>query len=182
MVELLVILALIGWVGVSLVEFLSSLAAFPTIVAAAITVPLVMAGSYANLLRGYGLEFLRTNRRFLPPERFYWPGQRRRLVLGMGIFFLASATAWPLAILLPASLRMDGSSISGWFSGLVAIFASGCFLSRFGLFLKASQRYDSLTPGAIGALRRWMFRISDNYEFLGEEPEIPKKSAKEAVC
>jgi hypothetical protein len=85
-------------------------------------------------------------------------------------------------MLLPASLTVDTVSCVGWVTGLAAIVATGCFFSRFCLFIQASQRFDSLTPGAIGAIRRWMFRISDNYEFLGEEPEIPKKSSKEAVC
>jgi hypothetical protein len=181
MVELLIFLALLGW-GVGIViEFLSTLAAFPTLVAAALFIPVIAVLSYGRLLRIHRLEFLQSTRKFLPPERFYWPTQAARLRREMVISLLIALVAWPAAITFPAAVSFDIGSVTGWLCGAVAILSLALATARIRLFLKASQRFDRLTPWAIGSIRRFMFWISDNYDFLGEEPEISKKRAKESM-
>lgn len=181
MVELLIFLALLGWGIVSTVEFLASLAAFPTLIAAAIAVPVLAALGYEHLLARHRLEFLRTKRKFLPPERFYWPTQARGLRRWMVGFVLLALIAWPAAIYFPAMLSANPESLLGWIAGLCAITGSGLAFSYGWLFFRGSQRFDRLTPAVIGALRRFMFRISDNPEFLDEEPETAKQVNKKSV-
>ncbi|MFY8215118.1 MAG: hypothetical protein ACOVMP_00780 [Chthoniobacterales bacterium] len=181
MVELLIFLALIGWGVVSFIEFLSSLAAFPTLVAGVVAVPVLAAMSYERLLSANRLEFIKTPRKFLPPERFYWPSQAKRALREILALAAIAGTTWSLAIIFPARLALDPESIAGWICGLVGIVSLAGMISRAWMFVVASQRFDRLTPWAIGSVRRFMFWISDNHEFLGEEPEVPKKPTKESV-
>lgn len=181
MVELLIFLALLGWGVVSVIEFLAALAAFPTLVAAVVSVPVIALLSYGRLLRIHQLEFLKTARKFLPPERFYWPTRAARLRRETIIFLLITLVAWPTAIIFPAALSLQIGSMTGWVCGVVAILSLALATSRLWVFLEGSQRFDRLTPWAIGSVRRFMFWISDNYDFLGEEPEVSKKRTKESI-
>lgn len=181
MVELLIFLALFGWAVVSVVLWLAELPAFPTLLARAVFIPPIAAVSYHRLLRRNGLDFLRTKRGFLPPERFYWP-ERAAGLRRSGLWLVAvAAGSWPVAIGCPARLSADAISILGWVSGWMGIVAGALACARLWLYVKGSQRFDRFTPGFIGAIRRFMYWISDNHEFLGEEPEMPRKATKESV-
>ncbi len=179
MVELLIILAMFGWLVVATVEFLSSLAAFPTIVTATLVVPPAALALYRRLAVRNRLEFLRDRRGFLPPERFYWPGQARVLRWQLGGAFTGTVVAWPVALLEPA--RWAADSWVGWLAGAAAIVSTTLLMSLLALYLRASQRFDKFTPAPIGWARRTMFWLSDNHEFLDEEPELPRKKTKESV-
>jgi len=181
MVELLIFLALIGWGIASFIEFLSSLPAFPTLVTGAVAVPILAAMSYERLLRVNRLEFLKTPRKFLPPERFYWPSQAKRALREILALTAIAGVAWSLAIIFPAQFGIDPKSLTGWVCGVAGIVSLSELISRAWVFVLGSQRFDRLTPWAIGSVRRFMFWISDNHEFLGEEPEVPKKPTKESV-
>ncbi len=181
MFEILFIFGAIAWVVLTAVEWLATLAAFPTIVAGVVVAPVVAACSYARVLRGLRLEFLRSRRCFLPPERFYWPEQSRDLLRGAVGFSAGAVVAWVVAIGWPASLAATGTSAVGWIAGIAAIACSGLSMARWVIFFRGSQRFDALTPNVVGALRRGMFWLSDNHEFLGEEPEVPRKKTRESI-
>ncbi len=181
MLELLIILAMFGWVIVTVIQFLASLEAVPTIAAAAVAVPAFSVWLHARLLRSLRLDFLRGRRDFLPPERFYWPMQAATLRWELGACIACALAAWPLAIVCPAALELTARSMTGWIAGIVAIVASSLVCSRLAVYLRASQRYDKSMPAPIGWLRHFMFWISDNYEFLGEEPEVSRRKKQESV-
>lgn len=181
MFEILFIFGAIAWLVLTAIEWLSTLEAFPTIVVGIVGVPLLSVWAYGQLLAGLQLEVLQKHRKFLPPERFYWPGQARglwRMALAM---LVGGVVAWSVAIWWPASASWGVGSIVGWVSGAAAVALSAGGMARLAIFLRGSQRFDPLTPIAVGALRRWMFRISDNYEFLGEEPEVRRKRERESI-
>lgn len=181
MVELLIFLAMLGWAMVGVLDFLSSLAAFHTLAASAMAIPILTVFFYNHLLRSYRLTFLKTPRKFLPPERFYWPTQARTLKRGIFIASALTLVFWPIAIWQPATLSLNKESILGWSTGTAGTLTLSLLLARLWLFVQASQRFDKLTPSFVGALRRFMFWISDNYDFLGEDTELPKKNDKESV-
>lgn len=181
MVELLILFAIFGWLLITLFEFLYSLAAFPTIAAAVLIVPIGAVWGGGELLRRLGLEFLRTSRGFLPPERFFWPGQASLLWRLTWVSGVVALISWPVAIAFPATFDFGFASVAGWVSGLIAVLATTAAVAGLWVFLKGSQRFDRLTPSLVGALRRLMFRLSDNYEFLGEEPEVARKATKRSV-
>ncbi len=78
MFEILFIFGAIAWLVLTAIEWLSALEAFPTIGAGLVAVPVLSMWSYWRLVARLKLEVLRNQRKFLPPERFYWPGQARR--------------------------------------------------------------------------------------------------------
>ena len=43
------------------------------------------------------------------------------------------------------------------------------------LFFKASQWFDAMSPNLVGLLRRAMYKLSDNYEYLGRKKRDPEK-------
>jgi hypothetical protein len=117
----------------------------------------------------------------LPPERFYWPATRRwlgrRTVLAAGL----AAAAWPAALVWPARNVPDAASLAGWIAGFIAITALAEAAAGLWLYVKTSQRFNRQTPGLVGWLRRGLYRLSENHEFLGEEPLPREKRAREAV-
>ncbi len=181
MFEILFIFGAIAWVVLTAIEWLATLAAFPTIVAGVVIVPVLAVWSYGRGLRELRLEFLKTRRGFLPPERFYWPEQSRGLAHRSGWLVAASLVTWAVAIWQPASLAVTVTSVIGWVAGLAAIICSGVATAWVVIFFRGSQRFDALTPNVMGALRRGMFWLSDNHEFLGEEPEVPRKKTRESI-
>lgn len=180
MVELLIIFAMFGWLLVTIAQFLSSLAAFPTICVAAVLVPAFGVIGANRLLRAMDLEFLLSRRAFLPPERFYWPRKAKLLWRAFLIATALAVVSWSCALFAPARPAVDLISILGWISGAAAVISSAAAAAVLWVFFRGSQRYDRLTPSLVGAARRFMFWLSDNYEFLGEEPEKPKTPRKRA--
>ena len=49
------------------------------------------------------------------------------------------------------------------------------------LYFRASQLFDNLAPTALGWLRVGLYRLSDNHEFLGEEPLPRSKRVRESI-
>jgi hypothetical protein len=181
MLELLFIVALIAWVVVSTLQYLAGLPAAPTLLVAAILLPLLALWRSRVLARQGGIYFVRSRRRPLPPERFYWPATRRKLGRRAIASVLVTVLVWPLALGQPARWSIDQESITGWLAGAIGIIALSEACAAIWLYVRASQRFDKLAPVAVGWLRRGLYRISDNHEFLGEEPLPRQKRARESV-
>ncbi len=181
MFELLFIFGAVAWLVLTAFEWLSALEAFPTIVAGLVGVPILAVWTYGRLLARLKLDGLWSRRILLPPERFYWPGQARSLRRKAAAMLVGAAVAWSVAISFPAAIHWTLASVVGWVGGALALGLSAGGTARLAIFVRGSQRFDPLTPLAVGALRRWMFWISDNYEFLGEEPEVRRKRERESI-
>ncbi len=177
MFEILFIFGVFGWLLGELWEYLSALAAFPTLLAAFVLIPLLAYGDFLSLLRRLDLEGIQSGRLPVPPERFYWPARRARLrlmCLGMGALAVAS---WVGALEWPASAAWDRISMAGWITGASAILASARAISAGIVYVRASQWFDKMAPWAIGFYRSAMYRISDNPDFLG--PVDARREKKE---
>lgn len=181
MVELLFLIALIAWVVVSVLEYLAGLPAAATLAVAALGLPALVPARLRSLTSAGRLDFVRGNRRPIPPERFYWPVVRRSLGWRLTLAILLAASAWPVALAYPAGLEVDSISLIGWAAGVLGIGAMAEALAAGWLYVKASQRFNRLKPGFIGWLRRGLYRLSDNHEFLGEEPLPRRKKQRESV-
>ena len=175
MVEVLVIFGLLGWLFLTFLEWLSTLPVFPAIVTAAVLCPILSALDYLRLTRSWKLRGIYSNRDPIPPERFYWVVQRIRLQRSIILFTVPCALAWCNAALLPASLDVNLASIVGWLNSLVGIFTLSRVVSATALFFKASQWFDAMSPTLVGLLRRAMYKLSDNYEYLGQKKRDPEK-------
>jgi hypothetical protein len=86
-----------------------------------------------------------------------------------------AAGGWYNAATLPASLAFDTESVVGWVNAVVGIAGSARFLSTSVLFVHAAQWFDSMSPSLIGFLRLLMYRLSDNYEYLGQRKTDPER-------
>lgn len=181
MLELLFIVALVAWLAISVLQYLAGLPAAPTLLAAAVLIPSMVLWRSRVLARRGGIDFVRTQRRPLPPEKFYWPATRRHLGRRAGAAATATLIAWPLALWRPARWSVDGASVTGWLGGAAGIIALAEVCAALWLYVRASQRFDHLAPRAVGWLRRGLYRISENHEFLGEEPLPREKRARESV-
>ena len=182
MLELLFIVALISWAIIGLLQYLAGLASAPTLLAAALVVPLLSLWRSRALARAGRVEFVRRGRRRpLPPERFYWPSTRRWLGRRTLLATAVAAVAWPVTLLWPARFSLDPEATVGWLSALAGIVALAEATAGIWLYVKTSQRFNRQTPGVIGWLRRGLYRLSDNHEFLGEEPLPREKRRREAV-
>jgi hypothetical protein len=94
---------------------------------------------------------------------------------------LVALIAWPLALGQPARWSISQESITGWIAGAIGIITLSEACAAIWLYVRASQRFDHLAPVAVGWLRRGLYRISDNHEFLGEEPLPRQKRARESI-
>ena len=70
--------------------------------------------------------------------------------------------------------RDDGDD-RGWANALAGTWTGARLLSSTSLFIRASQWFDAMSPNVVGLLRRTMYRLSDNYEYLGEQRRDPEK-------
>ena len=182
MLELLFLVAIISWGVISVVQYLAALPAAPTLLAATLLVPVLALTRGRQIARRCSIHLGRGRRRMpLPPERFYWPATRRwlgrRTILAAGI----AAAAWPAALVWPARNVPDAASLAGWTAAVVAITALAETAAGLWLYVKTSQRFNRQTPGLVGWLRRGLYRLSDNHEFLGEEPLPREKRVRESV-
>jgi hypothetical protein len=179
--ELLFLIALAAWLFFSALEFILSLPCAPTILAGVLLVPVVCALRWRPLLRANGLSRLDGRKPPLPPERFYWPVRRR--LLGLRVIFasLVAAAAWPIACLWPAGPGGGATSVAGWLSGVSAILATSEACAAGWLYLRASHWFDRHAPRFVGWIRRGLYRLSDNHEFLGEEPFPVERRRREKV-
>ncbi|MFM5984996.1 MAG: hypothetical protein ACKO9I_06670, partial [Sphaerospermopsis kisseleviana] len=62
-----------------------------------------------------------------------------------------------------------------------AILALGEALACGWLYIRASHWFDRHAPSLVGWMRRMLYRISDNHEFLGEEPFPRERRHREKV-
>lgn len=182
MLELLFLVAIISWGVISVVQHLAALPAAPTLLAATLLVPVLALVRVRCIARRRNIALARDRRRApLPPERFYWPATRRwlghRTILAAGL----AIAAWPAAIIWPARSLFDAASLTGWIAAFVAIIALAEAAAGLWLYVKTSQRFNRQSPGLVGWLRRGLYRLSDNHEFLGEEPLPREKREREAV-
>jgi hypothetical protein len=184
MLELLFLVAMVSWAVISLLQYLSGLPAAPTLLAAAILVPPLAWWRARHLARAGWLNppRRRGGPRPLPPERFYWPATRRWLGRRTAVAALAAAVMWPVALVWPAPPPLwQVGALAAWAVAASAIATLAESVAGLWLYVKTSQRFNRQTPGVVGWLRRALYRISDNHEFLGEEPLPLEKRARESV-
>ncbi len=175
MVEVLAIFACLGWLVALFCGWLSSLPFFPALVTGAIGLPVLAIYDYFNLGRRWRLRGWRTRRVPVPPERFYWAMQHVRL---RGTIFwtgLGTLVAWWNVVSMPAEASWEPSSLLGWANALAGTWTGARLLSTVLLFVRASQWFDAMSPNVVGLLRRTMYRLSDNYEYLGDQRRDPEK-------
>ena len=178
MVELLAVFGFLGWLFFALWEWLRSVPAFPAILVGLALVPTLSTLDYYLLSRQYGLRGLFAGRDPIPPERFYWTIQRPRMLRIIFVQFVLAVAAWTNAAILPASLDVSRLSLIGWLNALAGVLTAARFISSTALFFKASQWFDAMTPSVIGLFRHAMYRLSDNYEYLGQrQPGSGKEEA-----
>ena len=166
MFEILFIFGLLGLLLGTICEYLSSLDAFPTLLAAAVVVPLLGWATYLELHRRFELDGMDKRRQPVPPERFYWTLPRSRLRVTLAVSGPVAVAAWVAAIEWPAELAATVPAVSGWLSGFVAIVATALFCACATLYVRASQWYDRMAPWAVGVCRRSLYRMSENPDFL----------------
>jgi hypothetical protein len=70
---------------------------------------------------------------------------------------------------------LDPESALGWVNAVVGMIGSARFLTATVLFVHAAQWFDSMSPSLIGFLRLLMYRLSDNYEYLGQRKTDPER-------
>lgn len=175
MVEVLAIFGFLSWLVAVLCDWLSGLPFFPAIVMGAVAVPLIALHEYAVLGRRWKLRSW-TFRPFpIPPERFYWIIQRPRLRRTMCWYAAAFAASWWNVVSLPAELSTDPPSLLGWANALAGTYTGARLLGSLVLFVRASQWFDAMSPNVVGLFRRTMYRLSDNYEYLGEQRRHPER-------
>jgi hypothetical protein len=175
MVEVLVIFGLLTWLFLTFLEWLSTLPVFPAVVTAAVLCPILSARGYSRLIRTWKLCGIYSNRDPIPPERFYWIAQRIRLQRSIVLFSIPCVLAWFNAAILPASLDVNLVSIVGWLNSLVGMLLLSRVVCATTLFFKASQWFDAMSPTLVGLLRLAMYKLSDNYEYLGQKKRDPAK-------
>jgi hypothetical protein len=175
MVEVLVIFGLVGWLFLTFLESLSKLPFFPAMVIATFLCPILSSRDYLNLSQSWKLHGVSSKRDPIPPERFYWASQKPRLRRIMLVFGILSAFAWCNALFLPASSEVSLASIVGWLNALVGTLTLSRVISAATLFFKASQWFDAMSPKFVGLLRQAMYKLSDNYEYLGPKKRDPEK-------
>ena len=177
MFEILFIFGAFGWLLGAACEYLSGLAAFPTILTGFILVPLLSCADYLETLNKLELAGLHQRRDPVPPERFYWTLHRSRLLRHIGWMAPAAALSWTAAIWWPADFSLAAASVTGWIAGLIAVASTTRFTSHCAAYIHASRWFDKMAPWAVGFCRRTLYRLSDNPDFLA--PENPERREKE---
>jgi hypothetical protein len=175
MVEVLGIFGFLGWLILVFYEWISSLTIFPAVVAGTIFVPICTLRDYRRLLRRFHLQGMSHRRPPVPPERFYWEITRRRLQCAMLWSGTVAVAGWANADFLPTAWSLETNSLVGWLNVGLGILATSRFLSAALLFVKAAQWFDAMRPNVIGLIRILMYKISDNYEFLGQRKTDPER-------
>ena len=70
---------------------------------------------------------------------------------------------------------MSVTSVAGWLNALAGILTLTRVISTGALYFQASQWFDASSPTVVGLLRRAMYRLSDNYEYLRPTRRDPEK-------
>jgi hypothetical protein len=111
-----------------------------------------------------------------PKPNIKWVTQKsrlRRLILFFSV--LSALVAWCNAAILPASSELSLASIVGWLNAFVGIMTLSRLIAAATLFFRASQWFDAMSPKIVGLLRHAMYKLSDNYEYLGPKRRDPEK-------
>jgi hypothetical protein len=175
MVEVLGIFGFLGWLFLVFCEWLSHLPVFAALVVGAIAVPIMAVADFRKILRKLQLPGLYTSRDPIPPERFSWLLHGEWLRQSIVWSFVIAAGGWWNAATLPASLSCDLESVVGWLNAVVGMIGSARFFSASLLFVHAAQWFDSMSPSLVGFFRVLMYRLSDNYEYLGQRKTDPER-------
>ena len=176
MIEVLAIFGLIGWLILIFWEWLSSLEVFPFVVGSAALFPFLVFRDYICLLRRFHLQGVRQKRNPIPPERFYWRFEQRRILRSIGSAGAIAVVGWCNAATLPAGLHWDAVSALGALNALAGLLGLTRFTSAFWVFVRASQWFDAMRPSIIGLCRLLMYKLSANYEYLGRrQPETERE-------
>lgn len=182
MVELLFIIAMGAWAVISLIQFLAVLPAAPAMLAAALALPGLTWLAMRRLARRGNIRTAAHRAGPpLPPERFYWPATRRRLGWRTVLMAVAAGGLWASVFLWPARLSLEFASLAAWITPLLAILALAEAMGAGWLYVRASQHFNRQTPSVIGWMRRALYQLSDNHEFLREEPLPREKRVRESV-
>ena len=168
MLELLAIFAVLGWLTLAFFQWLSSQPVFPAVLLALVVVPIVCRLDYLRLLFRSNLRGLDSGREPVPPERFYWVLGKSRLRRSITFYLIASLCAWGNAWLLPASLDFTKPSIVGWLNATTGMLTLSRTFAGMIFFFRASQWVDVMSPTLVGFFRLIMYRLSHNYEYLGQ--------------
>ncbi len=175
MVEVLGVFGFLSWLFVTFCEWLSCLAFFPAVVLGCILIPVLAGRDYRQLARKWQLQGMFAHREPVPPERFYWGARANKLGWRASLLSAATILAWWNAATFPASLTVTPEAILGWLNAIAGILTSSRLVSLLILFFRASQWFDAMTPDVVGLFRRTMYRLSDNYEYLGQKKRDPEK-------
>jgi len=178
MVEILFVIGLLGWLGGMLFEYLYTLPGFATLMTGFLLVPVVAAIDYASVREQIALRGIGRAREATPPEKFYWPWTRARLLTGCIWYAPLAVAGWLTAFLRPIGVDGVWGLVLAIGAGLVAILSTGRWVSRCLLYFNACQWYDRMTPWFMGYFRRTMYRLSENPEFLGDETFHTKPSGE----
>ena len=88
---------------------------------------------------------------------------------------------WPVALIWPARGSVEVLSLVGWASGFFSVLALAEALASGCLYVRASHWFDRHAPNFVGWTRRLLYRLSDNHEFLGEDPLPRERRRREKV-
>ena len=102
-----------GLVAGQLLEYLGTLAAFPTILTGFASIPLLSCADYLATLHRYELEGLDARRGPVPPERFYWTLHKAQLRRALAWSGPAAVATWAAAVRWPAASGSARSCRSG---------------------------------------------------------------------
>lgn len=178
MLELAFFFAVLAWVVLLFFEWLSTLPAAATIFSLLVAVPVISVLRYDTLRRDWHLDFLSSCQPVLPPQRYNWWLYRKRVLRSLCLLPLAGLPLFFVAIIMPARWLLAPVSLAGWIAAIGAGFAFAEWFARAWLYLRSAQRMDCYAPNFVGWLRRLMYRMSDNPEFLGGDPVSAEEKQK----
>lgn len=166
MLELLGIFALLSWLLILLCQFLSHFDFFPSILVATLLVPALTFFFYSRLREKFLFHSITLSRTPLPPEMFYWNLYRQKLlntgVQATSFSILSGILAFHCPVFSPDLLK---SSI-GILATLVFIPSLSTCIGSFSLYIKAAQWFECPHSQSLSLLRKSMYWISDNPDFL----------------
>lgn len=173
MFELLFVIGLMGLGLVQLGEWAASAPCFFSIVILVLVSPLVYVLEYERV-RSRLIPQVLASAQPLPPERFYWKAESRRMLRQIAILPVVAALGWSLVFQFPSDSSWN------WLGTLLALAGTAPMLARVSLYISISQHFNRMKPNVIGWMRRMMVRISDNPDYYDNEPD-PRQPRKPLI-